>query len=741
MARHSRQLAGAASGFVISLVLSSGAAAQQAAATGDGSILLEPVIIQSAREGANPDSQTATRAATVLTERVSRSELDAAQIFGPDDIGRLDPGVGYSQASGSFSVRGLQDNRVLTTVDGIPLSWLDDGARGVTGGSATVAFDSLSALDIVKGSDSSVFGAGALGGVVALRTLNPEDLLDGDKTFGGLSRASFDTKDQSWGVDQALAARLGDTYMLLQGGYRNGQETDNKGDVGGYGADRTRPEPLDYDQKNLLVKLRQHYGVDQVFGLTGEIYDRDSDIDDRTASAATYEPGSVTRQEVEKRKRISASYELGPGAGAWLDAADVNVYWQRQELSDDLWGTRSSTPVGAYARLSDIEDTTFGINASAMKHLDLGGLTHKISVGTQIAGNRTSQLSSGEDTCPPGPYSFGYFFSCNFLHTNQADMPDVHGMLVGLFAEDEIAVTDRLRLTPGLRFDYYEQNPKETAAFLDNATYTGLPAASSDSALSPKLRAEFDLTSNAIVYAQWAQGFRAPTATELYLSYGGPGTYLSLGNPDLKPETSNGFEVGVRANHDSLDWQVSAFYNRYKNFIDTQSVDPASVGIPAGTYPFGVTSYFNRESVEIYGIEAAAQWQMTDTWHSALSLAAYVGRDRETGVHLNSVPAAKAIANLGYGNGIWGADAFLTLAAARNKAENEISKTPSYALLDLTAWWKPEQLEGVKVQAGLYNAFDETYYDAVDIPDSATQAKPYYSQAGRSFRATLTYQF
>ncbi|MBP0616242.1 TonB-dependent hemoglobin/transferrin/lactoferrin family receptor [Jiella mangrovi] len=741
MARHSRQLAGAASGFVISLVLSFAASAQEATANGDQSILLQPVFIGSESAGQNSDAQTATRAETVLTERITRQQLDAAQIFDPDDIGRLDPGVGYSRSSGSFSVRGLQDNRVLTTVDGIPLSWLDDGARGVTGGSATVDFDSLSAIDIVKGSDSSIFGAGALGGIVALRTLNPEDLLAGDKSFGGLSRLTFDSKDQSFGIDQALAARYGDTYMLLQGGFRKGHETDNKGDVGGYGSDRTEPEPLDYDQKNLLVKLRQHVGVDQVFGLTGEIYDRDEDIDDRTASTTTYEPGSAARQEVEKRKRISASYELGAGAGAWLDAADLVVYWQRQELSDDFWATRQSTPVGDYSRLSDIEDTTFGFNGSVMKHLDLGGLTHKISVGSQISGNRTSQLSSGEDNCPEGPYSYAYFFTCNFLHTNQADMPEVHGMNVGLFVEDQISVTDRFRLTPGLRFDYYEQNPQETDAFLDNATYDGLPDASSDSAFSPKLRAEFDVTSNALIYAQWAQGFRAPTATELYLSYGGPGTYLSLGNPDLEAETSNGFELGIKASHRSFDWQVSAFYNRYKNFIDTQSVDAADVGIPAGTYPFGITSYFNRESVEIYGIDAAAKWQMTETWHSALSLAGYVGRDRETGEHLNSIPAAKAIANLGYGNGIWGADAILTVAAARTEAENDISKTPSYTLLDLTAWWKPEQLEGVKVQAGLYNVFDETYYDALDIPDSATQAKQFYTEAGRSFRATLTYQF
>ncbi|MER0238408.1 TonB-dependent hemoglobin/transferrin/lactoferrin family receptor [Fulvimarina sp. MAC8] len=740
MALFKHGLAATASGCALTIALGWPAAAQQSA-NGDVSIFLDTVVVVGDGEGASGADEPASRAASILTQRVTRTDLDDAQIFDADDIARIDPSVGFSNTSGGFNVRGLGDSRVLTTIDGIRLPWLDDGARGVTGGSATFDTNTLSALDIVKGSDSSVFGAGSLGGVVAVRTLNPEDLLEGDQVFGGLSRATFDSEDQSWGVDQALAARLGDTYMFLQGGYRRGEERENQGEVGGFGETRTKPNPLDYEQRNVLVKLRQHLGVDQVIGLTGEIYDRDEDIDDRTASQATYDPGSTSRSQVEKRERISAEYELGVGAGAWLDAAHAVVFWQRQELSDDFFGDRVSQPAGAYSRLSEIEDTTFGINGAVMKHVSVAGLDHKISIGGDVYGNRTGQMSSGEDSCPPGPYAFWYFYSCNFLHTNQADMPDVHGVTTGLFVEDEISLTDRFRVTPGVRLDYYEQNPKETAAYRNNVTYDGLPDSSSDSAVSPKLRAEFDITPNTTIYGQWAQGFRAPTASELYLSYGGPGTYLSIGNPDLEPETSNGFEAGLRARYQDFDWSVSGFYNRYENFIDTETVDPYELGLSRGEYPFGITRNFNRRDVEIYGVEAAAHWQMTEVWHSGLTLAATVGRDKDTGDHLNTVPAAKGILNFGYDNGVWGGDAFLTVAAARDEVEADINKTPDYAVLDLTAFWKPTAVEGVKLQAGLYNVFDETYYDALDIPDNAAQPQEFYSEPGRSFRASLSYQF
>ena len=751
MARLRQTLAATASGFVITWALApvTGLAQSADGTGGAGVVSLEPVVVTGARgDGSGSPSTTsdqsgvpAPRQATVLTKRVIRADLDAAQIQDVDDIGRVDPGVSFNEATRSFNVRGLDDNRVLTTIDGIRVPFIEDGARGLSGGVSAFDFDTLSTLDIVKGADSSIFGAGALGGVVALRTLNPEDLLVGGKVFGGLSRLSFDSKDDSWGVDQALAARLRDTYMFVQGGYRTGNETETQGMVGGFGSDRTQANPLDYDQKNILAKIRQHVGEGQVYGLTGEIYDRSDDIDTMTSAPSTYRPGSAFTDEVQRRERISASYELTPDAGAWLDGADAVVYWQRQELSSDFRGVRVATPLGDYSRRTDRDETTFGANGSALKSFDLGSTVHNVSVGGEIGGNRSSQFSSGQDSCPPGPYSFRYFYGCSFLHTNQADMPKVDGLTMGLFIQDEIVFSDRLRLTPGVRFDYYEQNPQDTPGFLDNPTVTALPGSSSDNAVSPKLRAEWDAFEGVTVYGQYASGFRAPTASELYLSYGGPGTYLRLGNAELESETSDGFEAGLRLGDDRLGGTVSGFYNRYRNFIDTVSVDPAAVGVGRGAYPLGISRYINRESVEIYGVEATARWQITESWHSTASFASYVGRDRETDEYLNSIPAMKGIFNVGYGTGVWGADLYLTAAAARDDVENDLSKTPSYGLVDVTGWWKPTQMEGMKLTAGLYNVFDKTYYDALDIPDSATQPKEFYSETGRSLKATLTYQF
>ena len=46
---------------------------------------------------------------------------------------RLEPGVNFNRQNNSINIRGLDQDRVLTRVDGIRLPWLDDGARGVKG--------------------------------------------------------------------------------------------------------------------------------------------------------------------------------------------------------------------------------------------------------------------------------------------------------------------------------------------------------------------------------------------------------------------------------------------------------------------------------------------------------------------------------------------------------------------------------------------------------------------------------
>ena len=680
-------------------------------------------------------------------DTTDRKVLDQRQIQSLDDFSRrVDPSVSIDGDSESFNIRGLGEDRVVTTLDGIRLPYLTYGTRdgggpvnSRSGGVDTFDFDGLSSLDVYKGADSTLFGSGALGGVIALRSLTPEDLLTDGKTLGGLVKGSYSSADESWRSNLALAGRYMDTWFLVQGGYGQGHETETQGNVDTYGTTRSKANPTDSDRYNGLITIHQYVDGGHRFGLTGEIFNREDDIDARTSSGvAAYAPGDYRQTEESERNRVSFDYKFtAPSRGGFIDEAEVIAYWQRVKLTSIRDATRRTSPIGVYDQTNDIEIDAFGLNAQAVSSYRLAGIGNSLRYGAEAITDETKQFSASVNNCPAVPIPFS---TCYFLHDNQADAPDSKGRSLGLFAENEIGFLDGvLAVTPGLRFDWYEQKPEDNAAYRNNDNYSGPLADNSDSKLSPKLLVEWHAASDLTLFAQWAQAFKAPNPSQLYLTFGSVGSYAIIGNPDLKPETSNGFELGARAGDDLLGGKVTVFNNYYRNFID--QITTADAQYPVG----GITQYVNRSEVQIYGVEVSGQWSFAPGWKTWGSVAVQTGKDTSLDVHLNSVPPLKAILGLGYDTETWGAAASATLAASRDEVENPATQghlqRPGYEVFDLTGWWSPSFAPGIKLEAGVYNLFDETYWNAIDIPDSITLPVDYYTEPGRNFRVSASYRF
>ncbi|MBB4000614.1 TonB-dependent hemoglobin/transferrin/lactoferrin family receptor [Aureimonas pseudogalii] len=698
-------------------------------------VVLDPVVVQGA-----PAPVSAAKTTTTTT--TTRRTIDDKLVDSIADLGRSEEaGVTFNRRTNSLNVRGLEGSRVLTTIDGVRVPYLNDATRGATGGGSSFDFDTLSALDLTRGT-APLAGSGALGGVLALRTLDPEDLLLGGRRIGGLTKNGYDSVDRSWFTSNAAAMRSGDTLVLVQGGYRGGQEFDSMGDRDVLGAARTAPNPSDTKQGNLLAKLHQYVEGGHRFGLVGEIYDRNEDIDGRTTQTATgnYRGSQYFTGEELARRKAALTYDFdAPERGTgWIDEASATLYYQEVERHTTVDAYRSTSVIGPFTRDNSYEEGTYGFNGSASGDYALGATRHRITVGTELRSGTSTQYSAGEDGCPAGPPYPRVFTACNNLHTNQADTPKVDSRAIGFYAQDEVALLDeRLRITPGLRFDWYEEKPELTPEYEGSAAFDGsLPASSGDHALSPKLLAEYDLLPELTAYAQWGMGFRAPTAGELYSRFGAVGTYLRVGNEDLDPETSRGFDVGLRAGNADLGGQLNVFHTRYRDFIDTVTLAP-----PGGEYPQGgITGYRNIPDAEIAGVEVGGHVRFLEGWQARASLAYAQGRNLTDDTYLDSASPLTALFGLGYERRDWGSEVTAKLAARRDKVD-EGFVAPGYGVLDVTAWYAPERLPGFKLAGGIFNILDKTYYDAVNVPDSRTQPTLYYSEPGRSFKLNVTYQF
>ena len=700
------------------------------AAKGDRVTNLKPIVVKGkAAKDVLADSPTATE--------TTAKQIDDNQITRIEDLGRsTEVGVGYNRTTGGINIRGLGDDRVLTTVDGIEIPYMLDVARGADGGVNSFDFNALSSVDIVRGADSSRAGSGALGGAFVLRTLEPEDLIAPGSTWGGVFKFGYNGDDRSIGGSAAVAKRIDNTAVLFEGGYTHGHELENNGDVGGYSTKRTEADPADYNQKSGLFKIRQYTDIG-TFGITAEHFNKDKTIDAMHSQSLTgnLRPGNYDTSDNTERNRVSLDYKYeAESADSLLDTANAVFYWQNVLREEGLNGYRYTSVIGDYSRRNEIENRSIGFNGNASKSFDTGSLHHKVTFGLDLAFSKAHQYSAGEDSCALPRWRA----TCAFLHTNQSDMPDVDGKRVGAFVDDKIEIgSSNVSLTPGLRFDWYDYSPKNTDAYRDSANYSGLPSGQSDSRFSPKLRASYQPQDNVELYAQWAMAFRAPNVSELYVNYGVPGGYVSYGNPDLKPETSNGIEIGTNLGDDDFGGHIGGFYNKYKNFIDSEmSADPTR------TYPLGITEYFNRANVRMFGVEVNAHKKFDNGIHIKGSLAYVNGKDSDSGEWIDSVAPAKAAFTVGYATEVWGTDFTFITATSEPKKDGDNFRTPGYGIFDLTGWWEPEQVKGLSLRAGVYNIFNKTYYDSLNVASTGlTQPAAYYSEPGRTFKLTLTQRF
>ncbi|MDO5058868.1 MAG: lactoferrin/transferrin family TonB-dependent receptor [Neisseria sp.] len=159
--------------------------------------------------------------------------LEKEQVQGVRDMVRYDPGISVVEqgrgGSSGFSIRGVDKNRVLVSVDGIPQlqSYADTTSNsGGSGSMNEVEFENVSAVEISKGGNGSESGSGALGGSVNYHTKNVDDLLSDGRNWGLRSNTAYSSKDKRFAQSVGGAFRMENGLEgLLQYTGRKGNET------------------------------------------------------------------------------------------------------------------------------------------------------------------------------------------------------------------------------------------------------------------------------------------------------------------------------------------------------------------------------------------------------------------------------------------------------------------------------------------------------------------------------------
>jgi len=158
--------------------------------------------------------------------------------------------------------------------------------------------------------------------------------------------------------------------------------------------------------------------------------------------------------------------------------------------------------------------------------------------------------------------------------------------LANVFAQDTISVTDRLKLTFGLK--------------IEDEPYTGVEP-------MPSVRASWKATDSILLWGAISRAVRSATPIDRDLhEFAGPIDYLD-GSERFQPEILTSYELGTRVQASSrVSFSVSGFYNIYD--------DLRTIGLTASN-PQGLPLFFNNQAAAlVYGVEVWGNYSVADWW-------------------------------------------------------------------------------------------------------------------------------
>ena len=552
---------------------------------------------------------------------IRRDEIQRKAPQNAADILREEPGVDVADVGPNQMrpvIRGQRGLRVLFLENGLRLN---NARRQTDFGeiAGLVDLDSVDTIEVVRGPASVLYGSDAIGGVLNLVSRQPasgEPL----RGFLDLSYASAGDRVRGGASVSGSAGRF--SYQLGASRRRAEDYTAPAGDFGDIHLpqsatvldtgvkDSTIWGSLGYaisDRNTLRLRINHYDADDAGFGyLPGDRYG----VDEQVKIRILY--------PTQKFDRYSLSWDGNFDRNPLVDSTNVQLYYQQNErtLVNDI--NINIGPIGPNFPNSFVKvDTrnftnieTTGFRADAVK-LFLGG-AHTLTYGVEAFRDRIGNTDFSDSVThllfagPP-------FEVTQEQTSNIANSPNATNSSSGIFAQDEMVIAPRLRVTAGLRYQQVKTNAEPTPQ-LD---ITGLDF--SDQNTVGAVTASYQITDSLNGLVSYGTAFRAPNVIERLFNGPTPeGNGFQILNPDLSSEKSSNWDLGIKYRRSDAFMELVAFRNELRqgiiqNFLSASEIGllPADVRarIEASGAQF-VVQQVNADRLRYQGIELAAGYHL-----------------------------------------------------------------------------------------------------------------------------------
>lgn len=532
--------------FAVSTIASSGYAQMV-----EGDSLQEVVVTGTGTSHALKDAPVHTEVITqkmISTYGASSIEDLLSALTSSFDFAKSDMGSG-------MQMNGLGNNYILVLIDGRRL-------HGDVGGENDLSLidpQNIEKIEIVRGASSALYGSDAIAGVINIITKKHEGGLIAENTT---RIGSYGDIRQHNGIGVTIGKVTSYTGFQLQ--HSDGWQNTSV-------EDEAQTEFLITDSRNKTVNRHTNWQVSEK--LTWDVSHR----------LQVYADGSIYWKRIYRPCGKYAS-------------TDVKTY--------DLEYHNGSIAAGGKYKLSGKDYLQLDIDWNRHAYY------HYFTAITQTDGyyqgeyrndipyfpgqkqlqsdqQRAMATLKGVFTLPyDNTLSAGLEWRYDYLKSEtRVDGKAVDDNTAAAYVQDEFTLLDPLTITAGARLTHNE---------------------SFGARLTPKVSAMLRL-GDARLRATWSQGFKTPTTKELYYHYVRymSGTYLYLGNSNLKPQTSNYFSLNAEYTIGKVNIAVTGYYNNVKDMINLvvipSSEAPAEYIVEY--QPVKVKQYRNLESAKTWGAD------------------------------------------------------------------------------------------------------------------------------------------
>ena len=611
---------------------------------------------------------------------------DIAEMSGAKTIADLlesrVPGITVSNDGGQgidrIKIRGEDAFRTLVMIDGQRIS----EQKSMSGVPLLIDPSQVERIEVIRGPASVLYGSDAIGGAVNIITKK-----GGEDAFGATVSAGLDTASSGKELSGSIYGAVGGWKYRFGAAIRDADNIDTP--VG-------EMPHTDFNSKAANVFLSYDIDPDKTIGLSVSHFDLDF-----MSGAISYAPEDFYVDVPEWKRTRGALFGEFRNLTDNLARLRIDV---SQERNTKLMENHVKPAPGAPSIDSFADNTLDTTGFSAQADWTIGD-NHYLVTGYELTYDDLEAVSN----------------------TDLVPLPTVHvpykrqdfsgyQMKNSVFASMESTFFDDWILNYGVRYTWVKNDMDVNTKLSYDLPVGSFNYDNSDGKAVFNLGLSYKGIDNLTLRANWSQGYRAPLLQELFIdtSMGGELTYA---NPDLKPETSDNFEIGARYTNGIVTVDGSIFYSKADDYITTIALSD------------GVNQYTNMGEAETYGFELDASVKFGN--FEPYTVLTLMSREyKENGISSKKSGTPKVTARYGvryqdeYDSALLRFDAYAISRSATeqwNFSTNTLNDAGCYGgftTFNVTGGVSFGPKNAYSLDAGLYNITDKLYQtsDAIYEP-------------------------